>query len=149
MHVFSIISLVCCLKQVDRELFADPSRREYIPSLQALSHGVDGHLIRQDGTLVGYDGVHSSEYPWTCLRVPVKQETHQTRLLYDSIYSLPLMSGPPKYQPQPAYVTHDSTQTPLTQRFGVSEGYVGANLLHSGRKTETWLLHVSIECHAN
>ncbi|EGE02370.1 hypothetical protein TEQG_01409 [Trichophyton equinum CBS 127.97] len=105
---------------------------EYISSSQALSEDVGRHIARYDGIPVGHDGgMHPSEYPWTCLPVPVKQETHHARQLYDSIYSLPLMSSPPKYQPHLTYDTNESDQTPLTQRFGISDGYVGANPLHN------------------
>ncbi|OAL63403.1 hypothetical protein A7C99_5797 [Trichophyton rubrum] len=110
---------------------------EYISSSQALSEDVGGYLARYDGIPIGHDGgVHPSEYPWTCLPVPVKQENHHARQLYDSIYSLPLVSSPPKYQPQLTYDTHEPDQTPLTQRFGISDGYVGANSLHNGRETK-------------
>lgn len=94
--------------------FADSARGEYIPSSQAL----DGHVTRGEGIAAGNEaGMQSSEYPWACGTVPAKQLSYQTRQLYDSIYSLPLMSSPPKYPPLHAYDIHDSDQTSLAQRF--------------------------------
>ncbi|KAM5441180.1 hypothetical protein MferCBS31731_003607 [Microsporum ferrugineum] len=99
--------------------FADSARGEYIPSSQAL----DGHVTRGEGIAAGNEaGMQSSEYPWACGTVPAKQLSYQTRQLYDSIYSLPLMSSPPKYPPLHAYDIHDSDQTSLAQRFDSLHG---------------------------
>ncbi|KAK2855763.1 hypothetical protein FQN49_004864 [Arthroderma sp. PD_2] len=108
---------------------------EYIPSSQAVSGSMEGNsLAREAGT-----ETQSSEYPWACLPLPVKQQSDQSRQLYDNIYSLPLMSSPQKYPPLIAYDIHDSDNSSLAQGFESSDGLVDANSLHNGLYKESML----------
>ncbi|KAF3491698.1 uncharacterized protein GIQ15_01215 [Arthroderma uncinatum] len=113
--------------------FTDSARNQYIPSSQALSSSMEGNsLARADMAAGNGTGVQSSGYPWAYLPPPVKQQSDQSRQLYDSIYSLPLMSSSPKYPALNAYDIHDSDHSALAQGFEASDGLVGVNSMHNG-----------------